>query len=75
MRALLAISNGIDAVLEVIAKVFGWCFVLMAIVIALTCCAVIDASARTAMLRSRGRCSLVSFSFSIAVVNTRSIDM
>lgn len=33
MRALLAISNGIDAVLEAIAKVFGWCFVLMAIVI------------------------------------------
>ena len=33
MRALLAISNAIDTALEVIAKIFGWCFVLMAIVI------------------------------------------
>jgi TRAP-type mannitol/chloroaromatic compound transport system permease small subunit len=33
MRALLSISNGIDAVLGLIARIFGWCFVLMAIVI------------------------------------------
>lgn len=33
MRALLSISNGIDAVLNLIARVFGWCFLLMAIVI------------------------------------------
>jgi TRAP-type mannitol/chloroaromatic compound transport system permease small subunit len=33
VRALLSISNGIDAVLTLIAKVFGWCFLLMAIVI------------------------------------------
>ena len=33
MRALLSISNAIDAVLEIIAKVFGWLFLLMAIVI------------------------------------------
>lgn len=33
MRALLSISNAIDVVLEVIAKVFGWLFLVMAIVI------------------------------------------
>lgn len=33
MRALLSISNGIDALLGLIARVFGWCFLLMAIVI------------------------------------------
>lgn len=33
MHALLSISNGIDAVLGLIARIFGWCFVLMAIVI------------------------------------------
>lgn len=33
MRALLSISNGIDAVLEFIAKLFGWLFLAMAIVI------------------------------------------
>jgi len=33
VRALLSISNGIDAVLGFVAKVFGWCFLLMAIVI------------------------------------------
>lgn len=33
MRALLSVSNTIDAVLQGIAKAFGWCFLLMMIVI------------------------------------------
>lgn len=33
MRALLSISRVIDTVLEAIARIFGWCFLLMAIVI------------------------------------------
>lgn len=33
MRALLAISTAIDAVLGIVAKIFGWCFLLLAIVI------------------------------------------
>ncbi|MGE0765397.1 MAG: TRAP transporter small permease subunit [Hyphomicrobiaceae bacterium] len=33
MRALLGVSQVIDAVLGVIAKTFGWCFLLMVIVI------------------------------------------
>lgn len=33
MRALLRTSNAIDAALYFIARIFGWCFLLMAIVI------------------------------------------
>jgi TRAP-type mannitol/chloroaromatic compound transport system permease small subunit len=33
VRALLTISNVIDAVLDLVAKVFGWCFLLLAFVI------------------------------------------
>lgn len=33
MRGLLAISNGIDAVLGVIARTFGWCFLIMMTII------------------------------------------
>lgn len=33
MRTLLGVSQAIDAILGVIAKVFGWCFLLMVIVI------------------------------------------
>lgn len=33
MRALLFISEAIDAILGLIARVFGWCFLLMVIVI------------------------------------------
>ena len=33
MRALLAISSAIDVVLEFIAKLFGWCFLMLAFVI------------------------------------------
>jgi TRAP-type mannitol/chloroaromatic compound transport system permease small subunit len=33
LRALLGISNTIDSILEFIAKVMGWCFLLMMIVI------------------------------------------
>lgn len=33
MRALLGVSETIDAILDFIAKVFGWCFLLMVIVI------------------------------------------
>lgn len=33
MKVLLSFSNGADAVLGAIARVFGWCFILMVIVI------------------------------------------
>jgi TRAP-type mannitol/chloroaromatic compound transport system permease small subunit len=33
VRALLAISIAIDAVLELVARIFGWCFLLLAFVI------------------------------------------
>lgn len=33
MRGLLTVSTGIDTVLNAIARVFGWCFLLMVIVI------------------------------------------
>lgn len=33
MRVLLSVSNAVDAALQAIAKVFGWCFLLMVIVI------------------------------------------
>jgi TRAP-type mannitol/chloroaromatic compound transport system permease small subunit len=33
VRVLLSVSNAVDAVLSAIAKVFGWCFLLMVVVI------------------------------------------